>query len=292
MLSPPADWRKVSLFPADSLDLLQCAWDSCVVAMDKTYLVELVRDVTPRWDQRDKHYHNRELKPKFWYEIGEKLNVNVIFWCVCACTMYLRVNLFGPGPRLKNLPGRDLTKIEKHWFKTFSVSSWFLKLMHPPSSSVRILQGKVTAFQQKFVTVIILRVHHVPFTSLTVSRLRTSTCVAVSMGTHVGLNVATRSCNVYPDKCWFAVLCRFWLQCSCTLSSTHSKIRIVGKSTEIWIEPNINVVYLRHYPLEAAHNAMLPRRFADLYVIRMLSVSVYKKCWGLHLAYEIQFSRL
>jgi hypothetical protein len=27
----------------------------------------------------------------------------------------------------------------------------------------------------------------------------------------VGLNVATRSCNVYPDKCWFAVLCRFWL---------------------------------------------------------------------------------
>jgi hypothetical protein len=33
----------------------------------------------------------------------------------------------------------------------------------------------------------------------------------------VGLNVATRSCNVYPDKCWFAVLCRFWLQCSPTL---------------------------------------------------------------------------
>ena len=30
---------------------------------------------------------------------------------------YLRVNLLGPGPRLKknNLPGRCLTKIEKHW---------------------------------------------------------------------------------------------------------------------------------------------------------------------------------
>jgi hypothetical protein len=32
--------------------------------------------------------------------------------------------------------------------------------------------------------------------------------------TVVGLNVDTRSCNVYPDRCWFAVLCRFWLQCS------------------------------------------------------------------------------
>jgi len=31
---------------------------------------------------------------------------------------YLRVNLLGPGPRLmkKNLPGRGLTKVEKHWF--------------------------------------------------------------------------------------------------------------------------------------------------------------------------------
>jgi len=30
---------------------------------------------------------------------------------------YLRVNLFGPGPRLmekKDLPGRGLTKVEKH----------------------------------------------------------------------------------------------------------------------------------------------------------------------------------
>jgi len=31
---------------------------------------------------------------------------------------YLRVNLLGPGPRLikkKNLPGRGLTKLKKHW---------------------------------------------------------------------------------------------------------------------------------------------------------------------------------
>jgi len=32
-----------------------------------------------------------------------------------------------------------------------------------------------------------------------------------------GLNGATRVCDVYPDKCWFAMLCRFCLQCSCTL---------------------------------------------------------------------------
>ena len=38
--------------------------------------------------------------------------------------------------------------------------------------------------------------------------------VAVSMDTHVGLNVATRVCDVYPDKWWFAVLCPFWLQCT------------------------------------------------------------------------------
>jgi len=41
--------------------------------------------------------------------------------------------------------------------------------------------------------------------------------VAISMDTHVGLNVATRVCDVYPHKCWFAVLCRFWLQCRHTL---------------------------------------------------------------------------
>jgi len=35
---------------------------------------------------------------------------------------YLRVNLLGSGPRLvkKNLPGRGLTEVEKHW--TYSKS--------------------------------------------------------------------------------------------------------------------------------------------------------------------------
>ena len=69
--------NKVSLFRADSLarHLLQCAWDSSVVAMDKTYPIELVTDVMPIWDQRDKNDHNRDLRSKLWDEIGEKLNV-------------------------------------------------------------------------------------------------------------------------------------------------------------------------------------------------------------------------
>jgi len=44
----------------------------------------------------------------------------------------------------------------------------------------------------------------------------------------VGLNVATRSCNVCPDKCWFAILCRFWLQCSCTLRRRSAAARLLG----------------------------------------------------------------
>jgi len=43
--------------------------------MGKTYLVELVRDTPPLWDQRDKNNHNRDLRPKLWDEMGEKLNV-------------------------------------------------------------------------------------------------------------------------------------------------------------------------------------------------------------------------
>jgi hypothetical protein len=45
--------------------------------MDKTYLIELVRDIQPLWEQRDKNYHNRDLKPKIWDEIRKKLNIAV-----------------------------------------------------------------------------------------------------------------------------------------------------------------------------------------------------------------------
>jgi hypothetical protein len=43
--------------------------------MKTTYLTELVTDMRPLWDQTDKNYHNRALKPKLWYEAGEKLKV-------------------------------------------------------------------------------------------------------------------------------------------------------------------------------------------------------------------------
>ena len=33
---------------------------------------------------------------------------------------YLRVNLLGPGPPRKNLPGRGLTKVEKHWLNSLN----------------------------------------------------------------------------------------------------------------------------------------------------------------------------
>ena len=38
---------------------------------------------------------------------------------------YLGVNLLGPGPRLmkKNLSGRGLTKVEKHWLSTYLIEN-------------------------------------------------------------------------------------------------------------------------------------------------------------------------
>ena len=44
-------------------------------------------------------------------------------------------------------------------FKIFSISSWFLKLIHPSSSSVRVLQAQVNIYQLKSVPDIIIRVH-------------------------------------------------------------------------------------------------------------------------------------
>ena len=34
----------------------------------------------PLWNQRDKNYHKRDLKPNLWDEIGEKLNVTGKYW--------------------------------------------------------------------------------------------------------------------------------------------------------------------------------------------------------------------
>jgi len=43
--------------------------------MDKIYLMEFFRDMPPLWNQKDKNYHKRDIKPKLWDEIDEKLNV-------------------------------------------------------------------------------------------------------------------------------------------------------------------------------------------------------------------------
>ena len=53
------------------------------------------------------------------------------------------------------------------------------------------------------------------------------------MDTHVGLNVATRVCDVYADKCCFAVLCRSWLQCSRTLRRRNACDRSVNIMTRL-----------------------------------------------------------
>jgi len=50
-----------------------------VVAIDKAYLIELDRDIQPLWEQKDKNYHNRDLKPKLWDEIRKKLNIAVMY---------------------------------------------------------------------------------------------------------------------------------------------------------------------------------------------------------------------
>jgi len=42
---------------------------------------------------------------------------------------YLRVNLLGPGPRLKISPGRGLTKVEKHCSSWYQLR-WSNKLLH------------------------------------------------------------------------------------------------------------------------------------------------------------------
>jgi hypothetical protein len=43
--------------------------------MEKTYLIELVREALPQWDQRDKKYHTRDLKPKLLEKMEDKLKV-------------------------------------------------------------------------------------------------------------------------------------------------------------------------------------------------------------------------
>jgi hypothetical protein len=43
--------------------------------IDRYLLIELVRDEPRLWDQRVKAYHNRDLKPGLWEDIGKQLHV-------------------------------------------------------------------------------------------------------------------------------------------------------------------------------------------------------------------------
>jgi len=62
-----------------------------------------------------------------------------------------------------------------------------------------------------------------------------SICVARNQDRHVGLNVVTRACDVHPNKCWFVVLCRFQLQCSCGLSHSSVSVDVHSWSARIRI---------------------------------------------------------
>ena len=71
MLSPNNDRlsgaNKVVLFSSRQSGQIPAAhaWDSNVVAMDKTHVIEFVRDMTPLGNQRVTNYRKRDLKPKF-----------------------------------------------------------------------------------------------------------------------------------------------------------------------------------------------------------------------------------
>jgi hypothetical protein len=60
--------------------MMQLAYDLSAGETDKTYPLDLVRDVLALWDQRDEKYHNRDLKPICWDEIREKLNFTAKYW--------------------------------------------------------------------------------------------------------------------------------------------------------------------------------------------------------------------
>jgi len=66
----------VGLFPATVWSDTCCSAHRIRVLLQWTKVsTRTFRDMRPLWDQRDKNYHNRDLKPKIWDEIGEKINV-------------------------------------------------------------------------------------------------------------------------------------------------------------------------------------------------------------------------
>ena len=73
-----------------------------------------------------------------------------------------------------------------------------------------------------------------------------------------GLNLATRVCDVCPDKCRFAVLCRFRLQCGLTLRQRGlwERLKNSWRAINRALTPKLNVAVLvldRAYSSEQCH---------------------------------------
>ena len=83
MLSPLTVWCQQSEFVLDwqsgQIPAAVCigfeCWCNGQNVSNRTF-----RDMMPLWEERDKNYRNKVLKPKLWDEIGEKLNVTGKYW--------------------------------------------------------------------------------------------------------------------------------------------------------------------------------------------------------------------
>jgi hypothetical protein len=115
--------------------------------------------------------------------------------------------------------------------------------------------AKVTVHGQTLVPIIIRREHHVTFTSPIISRLRkTKSFCRQKSGQTCGIKSSHTSGDVYPDKCWFAVLCRFWPQCSQTLTRRPRQ----QPGSAIWMgRPWLPVIAaVEDHPLLAVHDSL------------------------------------
>jgi len=74
--------------------------------------------------------------------------------------------------------------------------------MHPPYSSVRLLQTKIRPIHQTTRTSCTV---HITYNNQTENKR--GTVVARSLDRHVGLKIATRVWRVCPYKCWFLLCC-------------------------------------------------------------------------------------
>ena len=82
-----------------SLSKLKMSFENtskCAI-VNRDFLIELVRDEPRLWDQRTKAYHNRELKPVLWEDIGNKLHITgkfCLFLYVCLLKIFKIRSIF------------------------------------------------------------------------------------------------------------------------------------------------------------------------------------------------------